>query len=101
MAEKALREAGDKVKVETKASVEAKVAALKTAIGGTDTETMKKATDELLVETQKIGQEMSDTQKAADQQAAEQKPAEGEVVDAKPAQQGEARPDGRPEEPAK
>lgn len=84
MAEKALKDAGDKVKPETKTSVEAKIATLKTALGGTDTEAMKKAMDELLVETQKIGQEMSDAAKAAEQPAQEQKPVEGEVVDAKP-----------------
>ncbi|MDA1168843.1 MAG: molecular chaperone DnaK [bacterium] len=84
MAEKALKDAGDKVKPETKKAVEDKIAALKTTLGDTDTEAMKKATDELLVETQKIGQEMSDAAKAAEQPAGGQKPVEGEVVDAKP-----------------
>ncbi|MEK7499490.1 MAG: molecular chaperone DnaK, partial [Patescibacteria group bacterium] len=84
MAEKALKDAGDKVKEETKKGVEAKIASLKTALGGSDTEAIKKATDELLVETQKIGQEMSDAAKASEQPAGEQKPVEGEVVDAKP-----------------
>ncbi len=82
MAEKALKDAGDKVNAETKKAVEDKVAALKTAVAGTDTEAIKKATDELLVETQKIGQQMNDAQ--AKTESTEEKPVEGEVVDAKP-----------------
>lgn len=89
MAEKALKDAGDKVSAEIKKAVEDKVAALKTALAGTDGEAMKKATDELLVETQKIGQAMSeaqsqaDAEKPADAKPEEQKPETGEVVDKK------------------
>ncbi len=84
MAEKAVKEAGDKVNAETKKAVEDKVAALKTALGGTDNEAIKKATDELLVESQKIGQQMYQDQQAAGAAPAAEAPSEGEVVDAKP-----------------
>ena len=89
MAEKALKDAGDKVSAEIKKAVEDKVAALKTALAGTDSEAMKKATDELLVETQKIGQAMAeaqqkaDAEKPADAKPEDQKPEQGEVVDKK------------------
>ncbi|MCE9643473.1 MAG: molecular chaperone DnaK [Candidatus Andersenbacteria bacterium] len=89
MAEKALKDAGDKVSAEIKKAVEDKVAALKTALAGTDSEAMKKATDELLVETQKIGQAMAeaqsktDAEKPADAKPEDQKPETGEVVDKK------------------
>ena len=84
MAEKAVKEAGDKVNAETKKAVEDKVAALKTALAGTDNEAIKKATDELLVESQKIGQQMYQDQQAAGATPAAETPSEGEVVDAKP-----------------
>lgn len=83
MTEKALKDAGDKVKEETKKAVEEKIAALKTALEGTDSEGMKKATDDLLAESQKIGQEMY----AKEQEKKEPtpgNPVEGEVVDNKP-----------------
>lgn len=90
MAEKALKDAGDKVTAEIKKAVEDKVGALKTALAGTDSEAMKKATDELLVETQKIGQAMAEAQPQADAEKkpedakpAEEKPETGEVVDKK------------------
>lgn len=81
MAEKAVRDAGDKVNAETKKAVEDKVAALKPLLQGTDTEAIKKATDELLVESQKIGQQMYAEQSKAEGTA--QNPVEGEVVDNK------------------
>ncbi len=84
MAEKAVKEAGDKVNAETKKAVEDKVAVLKTALAGTDNEAIKKATDELLVESQKIGQQMYQDQQAAGATPAAETPSEGEVVDAKP-----------------
>jgi molecular chaperone DnaK len=94
MAEKALKEAGDKVSDEIKKTVEEKIAALKTTLAGTDSDAIKKATDELLVESQKIGQAMYDAeQKAQAEKPAdapadgvkpeEEKPQEGEVVDKK------------------
>ena len=85
MTEKALKEAGDKVDADTKKAIEEKVAALKTALGGEDAEAMKKATDELLAESQKIGQQMyQQNQDAASGQPTSETPSEGEVVDTKP-----------------
>lgn len=82
MTEKALKEAGDKVDAETKKAVEEKIAALKTALSGTDSEAIKKATDELLAASQKIGEQMyKDSQAQAATSGA--KPQEGEVVDVK------------------
>ncbi len=89
MAEKAVKDAGDKVNAETKKTVEDKAAALKTALQGTDNEAIKKATDELLVESQKIGQQMYADQSKTEG-AAPQGPVEGEVVE-----------DKKPEEPTK
>ncbi|HSX24913.1 MAG TPA: molecular chaperone DnaK [Candidatus Andersenbacteria bacterium] len=88
MAEKALKEAGDKVNAETKKAVEDKIAAVKTALAGTDSDAIKKATEELLAESQKIGQQMYEAQQAEAQKSGEAKPEEqkpetGEVVDNK------------------
>lgn len=78
--EKALKEAGDKVGADIKKEVEEKIAALKTALSGTDNQAMKKATDELLAASQKIGEQMyKDSQ--AQQTATDAKPSEGEVID--------------------
>lgn len=82
MTEKAVKDAGDKVSAEIKKAVEDKVAALKTALGGTDSEAIKKATDDLLAEAQKIGQAMYADQAKTETPA--QGPVEGEVVDKKP-----------------
>jgi molecular chaperone DnaK len=79
MTEKALKDAGDKIDADTKKTVEEKVAALKKTLEGTDIEAIKKATDELLASSQKIGEQMY---KAQEQQGGDSKPAEGEVVDA-------------------
>lgn len=88
MSEKAIREAGDKVSADTKKAVEDKIAATKTALAGTDMEAIKKAADELLVESQKIGQAMyeaqqkeAEAQKPTEGAAEEPKPETGEVVD--------------------
>lgn len=84
MTEKALKDAGDKVDAETKKTVEEKITALKTALSGTDSEAIKKATDELLVASQKIGEQMyKDAAPQADATTPE-KPVEGEVVETKP-----------------
>ncbi len=56
MAEKALRDAGDKVPAEVKAGVQEKVDALKKIKDGDNLEEMKSALDALSVEIQKIGQ---------------------------------------------
>ena len=61
-AEKSLRDAGDKVPAEIKTSVEEKVNALKAVKDGTDTEAIKKASTELSLEMQKIGEAMMKAQ---------------------------------------
>ncbi|OHA82771.1 MAG: molecular chaperone DnaK [Candidatus Yonathbacteria bacterium RIFCSPLOWO2_01_FULL_47_33b] len=81
-AEKELRENGDKVSAELKASVESKLATAKTAGAGTDLEAMKTAGVELSTELSKIGEEMM---KNAPQEGAPQTPSdtpEGNVRDA-------------------
>ncbi len=57
-AEKALRDNGDKVSAEMKASVEEKIVVAKTASTGADIEAMKKASTELSEELSKIGEAM-------------------------------------------
>ena len=81
-AEKELRENGDKVSAELKASVESKLATAKTASTGTDLEAMKTAGVELSTELSKIGEEMM---KNAPQEGAAGAPSdtpEGNVRDA-------------------
>jgi molecular chaperone DnaK len=97
--EKALREAGDKISVDKKKPVEEKIEALKKVKDGDDVAAIKKATEELSQEAQKIGQELyaavqaseqkgSSAEAAADKQAAQPEGdkkdgevKEGEVVD--------------------
>jgi len=57
-AEKALKDAGDKVSADIKSGVEAKIAALKEVKDGTDIDKIKKATEELSTEMSKIGEAM-------------------------------------------
>lgn len=68
-AEKALKDSKDKVSADVTAGVEAKIAALKTAKEGTDTEALKKATEELSSEMSKIGEAMAKANAEAGQQA--------------------------------
>ncbi|MFA6294958.1 MAG: molecular chaperone DnaK [Candidatus Paceibacterota bacterium] len=65
--EKALKDAGDKVPAELRKTIEDKVADLKTAKDSTtpDLATIKKATEALSTEIQKIGQYMSQSQTGA------------------------------------
>ncbi len=58
-AEKALKDGGEKVPVDIKSSVEAKITALKGVKDGTDIEAVKKATEELSSEMSKIGKAMN------------------------------------------
>ena len=57
-AEKALKDAADKIPADVKTSVEAKIADLKTAKEGSDMEGIKKATEALSNEMMKIGEAM-------------------------------------------
>jgi molecular chaperone DnaK len=58
IAEKALKDAGDKVSAEDKKSVEEKIEAVKKVKDGTDTDAIKKATEELSTAAQKVGEAM-------------------------------------------
>ena len=64
--EKALKDAGDKVPADIKTDVETKIAAVRDAIKGDDTDTIKSATEALRASAQKIGEAMY----AADQATA-------------------------------
>lgn len=64
-AEKSLKDYGDKVTPEIKASIESKITALKTTKEGTDLDAIKKATEELSAEMSKIGEAMSKAQSDA------------------------------------
>ncbi len=74
--EKTLREAGDKVSVEIKKPVEEKIEALKKVKDSDDIEAIKKATEELSQEIQKVGQEMYKAASAGAQSSGETKQAE-------------------------
>ena len=69
-AEKAIKDNADKVPDDVKTSIEEKIKALKETLSGEDIEAIKKASDELSTEMQKIGEIM---QKAAQEAAAEDK----------------------------
>jgi len=58
MSEKAIKDAGDKVKPEDKKLIEEKIEALKKVKDGSDIDAIKKASQELSTEIQKIGQAM-------------------------------------------
>ena len=75
-AEKTIADAGDKLDASDKAAAEAKIAELKTAMQGTDTEAIKTKLDEL----QKAFYEISEKlyRAAAEAQAAQQGPAAGD-----------------------
>ena len=69
--EKALRDAGDKITADEKKPVEEKIEALKKVKDGDDSEAIKKATEELSQEAQKIGEKLYKAAQAADAQAKE------------------------------
>ena len=64
-AEKSIKDAGDKVPSEIKTSVEDKISELKKVKDGSDVEQIKKATEALSTEMQKIGEAMSKAQTAS------------------------------------
>jgi len=90
-AEKALKDAGDKVPADVKTNVEAKITALRGIKDGTDGEAIKKATEELSNEMSKIGEAM---QKAGDASNAgttpEEQPAEVKDAEAKEGEEPKA-----------
>jgi molecular chaperone DnaK len=70
-AEKSIKDYGDKVSAEIKTEIENKISALKTAKEGSDTEVIKKATEELSAEMSKIGEIMAKEQATSDQNKTE------------------------------
>lgn len=81
-AEKALRDAGDKVPKEVKDSVEAKIADVRKAIASDSMEEVKKTSDALSVEMQKIGSAMYKDDATAGAKGAEGDKKDGTVRDA-------------------
>ncbi|MFA6256963.1 MAG: molecular chaperone DnaK [Candidatus Paceibacterota bacterium] len=92
-AEKAVKDAGDKISAELKTEVEAKITALRGVKDGTDGEAIKKATEELSAEMSKIGEAMN---KAGAQTpptgAPEEQPAEVKDAEFKEKKEGEEPP---------
>ncbi len=75
--EKSLKEAGDKISKDKKKPVEEKLEALKKVKDGDDVEAIKKATEELSQEAQKIGQELYQAAQQSQQQSSQDGQAEG------------------------
>jgi molecular chaperone DnaK len=85
-AEKSLKEYGDKITLELKASVEEKITAVKTAKEGSDLGSIKSALEVLTTEVSKIGETMS---KAEPQAGAETKTPEEQGPEVKDAEVNE------------
>ncbi len=83
-AEKALKDAGEKVPPEVRKAIEDKITDLRTAKEGSDAERIKTASQALSTEMQKIAQYMSSSAKATEdkKQSTDEKPPEGNVRDA-------------------
>ena len=83
-AEKALKEAGDKISAEERKNIEDKIAALKDAQKSEDVGTIKKATENLSAAAQKIGEALYKQQAASDKkQEDEKKPEETKTEEKK------------------
>jgi molecular chaperone DnaK len=85
--EKLLKEQGDKLEGDEKTQVEEHLAALKSAISGTDTEAIKTATEALMTSSQGFTQRLYDAAAAADREgdgtgAGASQPSDDDVVDA-------------------
>lgn len=92
--EKAIREAGDKITAEEKKPVEEKIEALKKVKDSDEIETIKKATEELSQEAQKIGEKLYAASSAAEKATQPEQgapgttgeaPKEGETKEGEPA----------------
>ncbi|MDQ5928110.1 MAG: molecular chaperone DnaK [Patescibacteria group bacterium] len=84
VAQKALADAGDKIPSDVRGGVEAKINDVKTAQAGSDIESLKKTSDALSAEMQKIGEAMQKANAAqpetgATQPNTDEKPPEGEA----------------------
>jgi molecular chaperone DnaK len=82
-AEKAIKDAGDKVPADLKSGVEAKITALRGVKDGSDMDAIKKATEELSAEMSKIGEAMqsSSAKASEDSTKVEEQPAEVKDVE--------------------
>ncbi|MEX2293729.1 MAG: molecular chaperone DnaK [Acidimicrobiales bacterium] len=85
--EKLLKEQGDKLEGDEKTQVDEHLAALKTAIGGSDVEAIKSATEALMTSSQGFTQRLYDAAAAADREAGGgaaggTPPSDDDVVDA-------------------
>jgi molecular chaperone DnaK len=69
--EKLLREQGDKISGDEKASVESALADLKTALAGTDVEAIKTATERLMTTSQNFTQKLYEAASSADHEYAQ------------------------------
>ncbi len=67
-AEKALRDAGDKVPAEVRTEIEAKIVAVRGVKDGTDIDAIRRASEDLSLSLQKIGEAMYKDNPAAEQQ---------------------------------
>jgi molecular chaperone DnaK len=95
-AEKAVKDAGDKVPADVKTSVETKIANLKSVKDGTDAEAIKKATEELSAEMSKIGEAMQKATAEAGQAGGQETPKtpEEQPAEVKDAEFKEKPPEG-------
>jgi molecular chaperone DnaK len=85
--EKLLKEQGEKLEGDEKTQVEEHLAALKSAISGTDTDAIKSATEALMTSSQGFTQRLYDAAAAADREggsagAGATQPSDDDVVDA-------------------
>jgi molecular chaperone DnaK len=89
--EKLLREQGDKLEGDEKTQVEEHLAALKSAISGSDLDAIKSATETLMTSSQGFTQRLYDAAAQADREssAATSAPSDDDVVDAEIVDDGE------------
>ena len=87
-----LKDQADNVSDDERATIEAKVAEVKTALEGTDMEAVKDATESLMNASQEFGQRLYEQAAAADQasEAEAGTPDDDEVVDAEIIEDDEA-----------
>lgn len=90
-AEKSLKDAGDKVPEDVSKAITEKIEALKKSKDGTDLEQIKKDTEALSAEMQKIGQYMNDAQQNAgsEQKEGDDNVQEAEIVEDDKKEEGE------------
>ena len=82
--EKLLKDQAEQVSDDEKATIETKLAEVKTALEGTDLDAIKDSTEALMTASQEFGQRLYEAAAQAEREteAAESAPADDEVVDA-------------------